>query len=83
MSVFNPEHTLHPPGHAVHMSGMGDNSLLPVSHTKLNLLHSTSRMKGHGARVAALLVLCCKKFPAQAAFVSISGRRPLPPYVEV
>lgn len=23
MSVFNPEHTLHPPGHAVHMSGMG------------------------------------------------------------
>lgn len=23
MSVFNPEHTLHPPGHAVHMSGIG------------------------------------------------------------
>lgn len=23
MSVFNPEHTLHPPGHAVHMSGNG------------------------------------------------------------
>lgn len=23
MSVFNPEHPLHPPGHAVHMSGIG------------------------------------------------------------
>lgn len=23
MSVFNPEHTLHPPGHSVHMSGIG------------------------------------------------------------
>lgn len=83
MSLFNPEHTLHPPGHAVHMSGMGDKSLLPVSHTKLNLLESDSRMKGLGACVAALLVLCCKEFPGQAAFVSISGRQPLPPYVEV
>lgn len=83
MSVFNPEHTLHPPGHAVHMSGVGDNSLLPVSHTKLNLLESDSRMKGHGARAAALLVLCCKKIPAQAAFVIISGRQPLLAYVKV
>lgn len=80
MSLFNPEHTLHPPGHAVHMSGMGDNSLLPVSHTKLNLLESASRMKGHGARAAPPLVLSCKKFPV---FVSIIAGQPLPPYVEV
>lgn len=43
MSVFNPEHTLHPPGHAVHMS----DSLLPMSHTKLNLFESESHMNGH------------------------------------
>lgn len=44
MSVFNPEHTLHPPGHAVHMSGMGDNRLLPVSHTKLRRTHAWTDM---------------------------------------
>lgn len=67
MSVFNPEHTLHPPGHAVHMSRIGTTAscqcLIP-SWICLNQPHAWTDICAHR--------LCCTALCFDDFIITIS-----------